>query len=118
MHLYFYSDDEEYFDAADETSSESEDETQSQHHENEQENHDDDSDDFLGLDNCEFNEPLFTGSALTVGESFITILTFVFRHKINYSCLADLLLLISIHCNISNRCIRTVYKFKKIMKLF
>ena len=75
-------------------------------------------DEFFEFNHKDFEQPIYEGSTVTVAESFIMILTFVFRHKIANTCLADLLQLIRIHCALTNKCITSLFKFKKIMKAF
>ncbi|KAJ1520365.1 hypothetical protein ONE63_003500 [Megalurothrips usitatus] len=64
------------------------------------------------------NHPLYDGARVTVGESLLLVLTFILSHRLTGLCLSDLLSLIEIHCAPNNRCVKTLYMFKKHFEMF
>lgn len=60
-----------------------------------------------GLD----SEPLYPGSRLTVSVSMLLIMSFAMRHGLSGQALADLLVLIELHCVIPNVFRKTVQMF-------
>jgi len=59
------------------------------------------------------NPLLYPGAPIRLFESVIAIMTFAFAHSLTGSCVADLLLLIALHCPVDSLCVRTLYKLKK-----
>lgn len=59
------------------------------------------------------DEPLFPGSRLTLGESLLSILTFFLSESLTGVGLVRLLRLIEMHCLAPNKCIKSLYFFKK-----
>ncbi|KAL7299460.1 hypothetical protein TKK_0007701 [Trichogramma kaykai] len=65
-------------------------------------------------DKDNFDELLYPGAPITVGESLIMILKLTTRFEMTGVCLASILQTIAAHCIQPNKCITTLYKFKKI----
>ena len=49
-------------------------------------------------------EPIYAGSSITVAMSMVLIMTFVMRHRLTGTALADLLSLVEIHRLVPNLC--------------
>ncbi|CAG5075212.1 Protein of unknown function, partial [Cotesia congregata] len=64
------------------------------------------------------NSPLYNGSPITIGESILSLLMLVIRHKISHVLLTDIIKIISLHCPIPNFFPRTLYKFRKFFSEF
>ena len=62
------------------------------------------------------NQPLYAGAMITLMESMLLILTYSMKHQLTGVALADLLVLISVHCLAPNLCKTTLYLFKKFFK--
>lgn len=58
--------------------------------------------------------PLYENARVTQMESIIMILTFALSFSVSGQCIARLLELIELHCPRVNRCLNTLYKFKKV----
>ena len=56
---------------------------------------------------------LYDGSSLTVRTSSVLILKFKMRHNLTDESVSDLLHLIKLHCPAPNRCLSSLYHFKK-----
>ena len=81
-----------------EDSTEEEDDTSS-----EEEEEDDDSDDSREEESSEISdEPLYSGSRLTVMESYMQIMSYSLRHKLTKQALSDLLSLVDEHLPVSS----------------
>ena len=58
-------------------------------------------------------ESLYEKSSLTVSSSSVLIMKYKMRHNLTQEALADLLLLIKLHCPSPNQCLSSVYHFNK-----
>ncbi|XP_041369952.1 uncharacterized protein LOC121383920 [Gigantopelta aegis] len=65
-------------------------------------------------DDSEMDDSLiYDGASITVGQSALLILSFVFKHCLTGECLADLLKLVSLHCLKALSVHSSLYKFRK-----
>lgn len=58
-------------------------------------------------------EPRYPSSPISIAESIIAISHFYLRHNLSDSALSDLLELISLHCPEPNKCLSSLYFFRK-----
>ncbi|CAG5078015.1 Protein of unknown function, partial [Cotesia congregata] len=75
---------------------------------------DDDMENGLPNNNENLDSPLYESAPLSCGESILSILLLIIRHKLSSVVLKDILKIIRIHCSLPNLCIKSLYKFKKI----
>ena len=61
----------------------------------------------------EGGKPLYEGAAITLLESMLLILTYGMKHQLTGVALADLLVLVSLHCLAPNLCKTSMYLFNK-----
>ena len=59
------------------------------------------------------SQPLYSGATITLMESMLLILAYSMKHNLTGVALADLLMLISLHCLAPNLCRTTLYLFNK-----
>ncbi|KAE8747531.1 hypothetical protein FOCC_FOCC005692 [Frankliniella occidentalis] len=57
--------------------------------------------------------PLYQDAPISVGESVLSVLSLALAHNLSGACVADILKLIEIHCPEPNRCVNSLYKYKK-----
>ena len=68
-------------------------------------------------DDGDNDDALYNDSPVSLPEFMLAILAFFIRHKLTGQCLGDLLSLIAMVCSPGNRCVKTLYKFKKYFSM-
>lgn len=59
------------------------------------------------------DSPLYDGARLTVAESLLLTMTFAVSYNLTGEALGSLLLLLNLHCLQPNKCLTSLYKFRK-----
>lgn len=59
------------------------------------------------------DSPLYDGARLTVAESLLLTMTFAVSYNLTGEALGSLLLLLNLHCLQPNKCVTSLYKFRK-----
>lgn len=59
------------------------------------------------------DSPLYEGARLTVSESLLLTMTFAVTYNLTGEALSSLLLLLNLHCLHPNKCLTSLYKFRK-----
>lgn len=62
------------------------------------------------------NQPLYSGAKITLAASMILLISYAMRHALSGEALADLLVLIEIHCLSPNLCETNLKTFKKFFQ--
>ena len=62
------------------------------------------------------NRPLYEGAKITLAVSMVLIISFAMRHALTGEALADLLLLIEVHCLTPNLCKNSLKAFRNYFK--
>ena len=62
------------------------------------------------------DKPVFDGAQITLGTSILLIMTYALRYSLSGNAIADLLLLISLHCGVPNLCKTSLRSFKSVFK--
>lgn len=66
---------------------------------------------FLFTEDSLGDQPLYTGASITLAASMILIISFAMRHALTGEALADLLVLLELHCLSPNLCSRNLRTF-------
>ena len=78
------------------------------------ESEDDEFQDSFFVDNAD--KPLYAGSPINVAEQILSLLSLLLRFNMSGVLFSKILSLIVLHCPKPNFCVKTIYKFKKILK--
>ena len=62
------------------------------------------------------DKPIFDGAQINLGTSVQLIMTYALRYSISGNVIADLLLLVSLHCGVPNLCKTSPRSFKSMFK--
>ena len=77
---------------------------------------DQDEDDLNASEDVCYDNPIFDGAQITLGTSILLIMTYALRYSLSGNAIADLSLLVSLHCGVPNLCKTSLRSFKSMFK--
>ncbi|KAJ8301754.1 hypothetical protein KUTeg_020741 [Tegillarca granosa] len=69
-------------------------------------------------DTVEADKPLYAGATITLAASMVLVISFAMRHSLTGEALADLLVLLDLHCLTPNLCMKSIKTFMDLFRNF
>ncbi|KAJ8301752.1 hypothetical protein KUTeg_020739 [Tegillarca granosa] len=69
-------------------------------------------------DTVEADKPLYAGATITLPASMVLVISFAMRHSLTGEALADLLVLLDLHCLTPNLCMKSIKTFMDLFRNF
>lgn len=73
---------------------------------------------FVLEDECDADQPLYSGATITLAASMILLISFAMRHSLTGEAISDLLVLLELHCLTPNLCRTNLKTFMDFFRNF